>query len=145
MSANLDPVNVIPYIDEVESAQVRPVLGAALYKQIDDGDYTDSILLNGGYYANNTKYCDGLKKAISYLTYARMLPGQQLTVTAYGAVTKTGEFSSKATGEELQREINHARQLGEQYLQSCVEYLKSNGLLADHVRARRLHKITAIG
>lgn len=141
---NLDPVKLTPFIKEVETAQVRPLLGAKLYKELDEGVKTDDILLDGGYYNNDNNFCEGLKEAVAYLVYARMLPSQQMTVTAYGVVQKTGEFSNKVDEANLNREVQHANQLGEQYLQSCVNYLRWKNEIPCGRQVRRKVKITAL-
>jgi hypothetical protein len=94
-------------------------------------------ILNGGYYACGSRPCDvngkrysaGLKAAVSYLAYARMLPNQAINVTAFGVVNKTTALSEPADERTIRRAADEARNIGLEYLGQTEDYLRCAGFI----------------
>lgn len=125
IAANLRDARIEPYIREVEDAYIMPALGAELYEQLDAHKTEDKLLMDGGYY-NGPKgraYCHGLRKATAYFAYARLLRNNQVSVTAFGVVQKTGSYSQPSDSQQVATAIADTVKMAEIYLHSCVEYL----------------------
>jgi hypothetical protein len=125
----VDEKRLLPYMKEVEELHLIPTLGASLYKQIDDSPSDFLTALDGGYYNNDQCYSAGLKQAFGYLVYSRFLYNQGLNVTAFGAVSKTTQFSDPADEATIVRAANEARKIGLEYLSQSVAYLKFIGAI----------------
>jgi hypothetical protein len=149
-----DLKRIEPYINESERLLVLPIITASLYRQFDEldlsgpGPYSFTtqdgavvtltkaqvlIILDGGYYTggcgNTDKYTQGLTTAIAYLAYHRFLPNHPLNATAFGVVTKNGEFSEPAEEKALVRASNEAKNIGYAILNEVVDCMTSFGLL----------------
>lgn len=122
-------------IEEAEENDIRPVIGDSTYLSILDYladpsqskfDYT--LLLNGGEYqtcCNRRARLVGLKKTISYFAFARTLE-DTVQSTRFGAIQKIDQYSIKATYDEYKTSAARSRQIGDNYLTSCMNYLKEN-------------------
>ena len=90
-------VRIETRIEEAQIKDIKTVLGDALY-----WDFVNNItlpkyalLLNGGTYLNcenNTVSFEGIKKALAYYAYARIIESN-IAVTRYGAVQKKVDLS----------------------------------------------------
>ena len=90
-------VRIETRIEEAQIKDIKAVLGDALY-----WDFVNNItlakyvlLLNGGTYTNkenNAVEFAGVKKALAYYAYARIIESD-IQVTRYGAVQKKTDFS----------------------------------------------------
>jgi hypothetical protein len=95
--------------------------------------------LDGGYYVcddgccgpDKKRYSAGLRAAVSYLAYARMLPNQPIHVTAFGVVGKTAALSDPVDEKTLFRAANGAKQIGLEYVRQCVDHLHCKGFIDD--------------
>lgn len=141
-----DIKRLIPYIDECENLFLIPILGASLYKKLDEAALmtnsgipiaTNEVQLiylaenikeifEGCYYENDTKYHNGLKKAMGYLVYSRFVRNQNINVTAFAVVTKQGQFSETVDEKTIVRTANDAEKIGLEYLRQAVDYINSN-------------------
>jgi hypothetical protein len=138
-----DEARINTYILEVEQLQVAPAIGVRLYEALDSGasaltEAQQGILLNGGYYTapdGERAHCGGVKRASAYLAYARLLHNNQLSVTAFGNVSKKGEFSAPSDDEQVTYSANQAKKVGLAYLNTCVDYVKSIGAPGKVVKA----------
>ncbi len=148
-----DTARVEPYIREAETLRLVDLLGATLYKWIEETDFTAAgpfvftkdngerveltskeadTLLNGGYYTDgcgNGRMTDGLKTGIAYLAYSRFVMNNPINPTAFGVRYKNGEFSTEVEDSVLARTAAEARKVGEAYLAKAMEYVKALGLL----------------
>lgn len=156
VAENLDDVSRLePYVKEVENLRIIDVLGASLYQWLDGTDFNGEgpfvyvnprkeevtitkdqyiEIMRGGYFTSDCGDCSGgnapgLIAAISYLTYARFLINNPITVTAFGVKYKTTQYSQNVDDYVLIRASNDARKIGEAYLAKSVEQLKAFGLL----------------
>jgi hypothetical protein len=149
-----DMKRIEPYIIESEHLLVLPVITAGLYRQFDELDLSEpgpfqftaqngsvvtltkdqvNIILTGGYYTggcgSSDKYTQGLITAIAYLAYHRFLPNHPLNATAFGVVTKNGEFSEPAEEKSLVRASNEAKNIGYAILNEAVDCMTAFGLM----------------
>lgn len=131
IAANLRDNRLEPYIKECEDAYIMPALGAELYERLttqQEPTADDLVLLNGAYYdgPNGREYCHGIRKATAYFAYARVLRNNQVNVTAFGVVQKTGSYSQPTDGTQVTDVAAEAIKMAELYLHSCVKYLHRN-------------------
>ena len=95
------------------------------------------MILDGCYYpggdrpceANVRRYSAGLRAAVSYLAYARMLPNQPVNVTAFGVVNKASALSDPVDGRTLRQAAGEARSAGLEYLGQVADYLRHAGFI----------------
>ena len=125
IAANLKDARIEPYIQECEDAYIMPALGTELYEKLDNQKEHDDILLDGGYYdrPKGRAYCHGIRKAVAYFAYARVLRNNQVSETAFGVVNKKGSYSQPTDGAQIESAATDAIKMAELYLHSCVEYL----------------------
>lgn len=126
MSNNICDKRITPYLQEVEDAILVPAIGVDLYEQLSNGEETDDILLNGGYYTNQDgkrAICYGIYKAVAYVAYSKMLHANKISVTAFGVVEKSSTYSDPASKEDITYTAEHNEKMGMYYLQSVVDYL----------------------
>lgn len=113
-------------------------------------------LLDGGYYtcencscdSDKKKYSAGLRAAISYLAYAKMLPNQPINITAFGVVRKTTTLSEPVEEKALFRATNEAKKIGLEYLRQSVDHIRCEGFIDDCKKGKpdkRYVKFKAIG
>lgn len=127
MADNIRDKRIIPYLQEVEDAAIIPAIGAELYEKLDSNDLQDDTLLVGGYYNSSSgerKICHGLRKAVAYMAYSKMLRANKVSVTAFGVIEKTSQFSQSAETDNVNYAASHTDKMGSFYLQSCLEYLR---------------------
>jgi hypothetical protein len=124
VAGNLDDMKRLEmYIREAETLHVLPAIGAELYKEVDENPSVHTLLLDGGYYNNNTCYMAGLKAAISLLAYSRFVLNNSINATPFGVKEKLTLDSGNVTDKALHRHANEAEKTGLAYLQQCIEYL----------------------
>ncbi len=115
------------YIDEARRLDLQPSLTAELLAKIDTTPATYSTLIAGGTYTYGTPAVTytfaGLKKALCYFVYARMIRANSVNVTAFGVVTKTDPNSEAASDKRLAMMANDAYDMGVAYLSDCMDYI----------------------
>lgn len=145
-----DTARLMPYIHEAENLRLIDAIGADLYRWLDsinrhsedpvppfhgiEVERSDiKALFEGGYYQGcgcvEIEHNPGLIEAIAYIAYARFLGNNQINATAFGVVTKMGEFSSSTADASVVRAQNEARMIGEAYLKKAIAHLGALGLL----------------
>lgn len=124
MSTHMDEKKVISFIREAENIDLKPTLGYMLEEiKANPDDYT--TLLEGGEYEVNgeKKVLVGLKAALAYYVYSRIIKSGDLNIARYGAVYKEVNESSRAMQNERVIASNEAYSVANRYLQECIEYL----------------------
>ena len=158
-----DAKRLVPYIDECEKLFLLPAFGAKLYKQLDEAvlqnnpgvpitDNEGSVILldlenifNGCYYDDDSRHCEGLKKALGYLVYSRFVRNQNVNVTAFGIVAKNAEFSEKVDDRTIVRTANDAEKIGLEYLKQCTDYINFGKKKSDKRNFKAKCKFKVIG
>lgn len=151
-SKHLDEEDVMNAIGECEDVFIAPAIGLGVYNLLvteypDENPMPDNlqVLLGGGYWAynnsgalvfdktfdptfatayENVRICHGLKKCLSYYAWSRLMRDDGTVVTRSGSLHHLDAY-----GERLEKTEKHARyndntNVAEQYLSSCIEYLK---------------------
>jgi len=123
-----DAKRLMPYIDKAEREWIINSIGVKNYKTLEAGDTTDEtliMLLEGGYYNNDTIYFSGLRRAIAFLTYSLFVRNDNVFSTASGFRYKGNtEYSDKVEDKTILRVANEAEARGLKYLNECVTFLK---------------------
>lgn len=115
-------------IREVEAEDIRPRLGDAMYTALINGLSDDRflVLLEGGDWtdkAGRIRYCMGLKRAVAYFVYARVIRDGNIQATRYGSVVKNTEYSAEPAIRERRRQYEEFFATADRYLKDCLIYL----------------------
>lgn len=153
IAQNIDGLNRIePYIHEAESLNILPQIGAAVYRWLDETDFTGNgpwvfsapdgravtitkeeinAILFGGYYHGECEsgHSMGLVAAASYYAYSRAVLDNQVNVTSFGVVKKRTEFSDPVDSSTLVQVSREAKKLGDEVTREVIEHLRALGLI----------------
>ena len=128
--------NIEVYIDEAEAIDVKPILGEQMYIDLSEAQtgttLTDNqqLILDGGVYTvDDRKYhFSGLKKAIAYFVYSRLIRNSDGILTSYGFVNKDLNESSRPELREKLQSADDAMKTGNAYLNEVLQFIKLNNL-----------------
>lgn len=129
ISQYVEDKKVETYISESENLDIKPNFGDALFIDIKDHPENYDTLLNGGIYettCGDKKSFSGLKTALNYYAYARLMKNGDYNVTRFGVVNKQGEWSNPSDYKEKVTAYNDAFSVADSYLKECVVYLNDN-------------------
>lgn len=128
MSVHVDEEKIETYIRESESIDIKPALGDAFYLDVKEHPEKYELLLDGGVYEgkNGKRLLTGLKTALAYYTYARIVKNGDSNVTRYGLVQKESEYSSHIEFKEKVMAYDDAFSIADRYLKECVMFLNEN-------------------
>lgn len=126
MSVHVDEDKIETYIRESESIDIKSALGDALYLDVKDNPDKYKLLLEGGIYEgkDGKQLLTGLKTALAYYTYARIVKNGDGNVTRYGFVQKENEYSSHIEFKEKVMAYDDAFSIADRYLKECVRFLQ---------------------
>lgn len=86
----------------------------------------EELMLNGGKFfgrcCGKLQRIDGLKKALAYFAYARLVRNHQVAVTPFGVVSKMGDDSSPTDARTVAATANDARNIGLAIVERCMRY-----------------------
>lgn len=127
MSVHVDEDKIETYIRESESIDIKSALGDALYLDVKEHPEKYELLLDGGTYEDKCgekKMFMGIKTALAYYTYARIVKNGDGNVTRYGFVQKEEEYSSLTGIKEKVMAYDDAFSIANRYLKECVRFLQ---------------------
>lgn len=136
VSLNIDDKRVDPYIAEAQEFDIKPVLGPAFYLDFinnfpDGGKYDD--LFNGKDYTDKSLQLlvsfKGVKAALVYYSYARLLLNQDMHVTASGLVEKDNQYAKNVEGARVQRQVTAARLAAGAHEKDYISFLNNDPAL----------------
>lgn len=153
LANNLCEAKVEIYIREAEHLDILPVIGATLYRRFEETDTLspeEITLLEGGYVEGDCgreQHIEGVKKALAYFAYARLVRNNQVNVTPYGVVTKLGEESASTDYRTVAAVAAEAQNIGEALLASAMRYWHSvsDSCACGRVGQKAKRKFVAIG
>lgn len=156
ITTNFKDGTIETYISEAEQIDVKPLLGEQMYIDLSEAQTGTSLtpeqilILNGGVYTvNDRKYVfGGLKKAISYFVYSRLIRNADGTLASFGFVNKELNESSRPELREKLYAADNAMATGNTYLNEVLQYIKLNALDAVYTcpdKPVRRYTINAIG
>lgn len=142
-TCNADEQKVMRYISEAEQINIKPKLGDDLFLRLKAGK--EYLLLNGGTYERNGKryQLNGIKKALAYYTYSRLLESSSVDLTRQGVVNRRSEYSDEASREELLSASRETYTIADRYMDECLLYINDK-CSNDNVNSNRT-KIKIIG
>ena len=127
ISQHVDQKKIEKYIRESELLDIKKTLGDELYLDIKSNQDKYKLLIEGGEYDNcGHKECfQGLRSALAYYTYARIVKNGDNNVTRFGLVQKDSEYSSGVDFKEKLMAYNDAFSIGDSLLHECIRYLNA--------------------
>lgn len=117
-------------IEEAEIMDLRPRLGTALYNAL--SEERCEALLEGGTYTDECgklRSFVGLKRALAYYAYARIVKMAGIVVTRFGVVKKEEEYSENAQLNERQALAGECFAMADDMLLGCLNYVANNETL----------------
>ena len=150
-SKHLDDDEIVSYIGECEDVFIIPAIGLEKYQsllstELPDGD---KILLSGGTFESKDgkkNKCAGLKKTLAYFVYGKLSMADGSMITRSGYVQHNDSYAERTDDKNRVRRYDDVMNVAEQYLNSCLSYLKTFTGYEEikPVRGTRVH-IHAIG
>lgn len=132
----IDDSKATRFIDEAEDMDVRPALGDKMMNHIRTSRDANLLpLLNGDTYEYNgqTYTFSGLKKAIAYYAYARLIVGGDIEVTRSGINSRDSDYSHKAVIEERQQVSRECSAIADRHMNQLLDYIKRTDSLAQYL------------
>lgn len=126
ISQHIDHAQISAYITEVEQLIIRPALGDYLFGEVKNNAVYYHILIHGGKDAYGN-ICGGLRKAVAYYTYARIIKQGATIPTRFGAVEKTDEHSVRMEQERKDNIFRECSNIADAYMMEVVKYAKARG------------------
>lgn len=158
-SLHVDDTDITAFVSECEDMHIIPAIGYEKFKTLvteDELSTEDKTLLNGGEYMSKATqcgcedatggkltYCKGLKKALAYFVYAKMLRADGSLLSRAGFMQHDDQYAKHVDDSKL-KQYNDVMAVAEQYLASCLAYIKSITGSVPPVRGTRC-RIHAIG
>jgi hypothetical protein len=150
-SKHLEEDEVKSYIGECEDVFIIPAVGLDKFQALlaDELSEDDKILLSGGTFESKDGKkikCAGLKKSLAYFVYGKLSMGDGSIITRSGYVQHNDSYAARTDDKNRVRRYDDVMNVAEQYLNSCLTYLKTLTGYKDMkpVRGTRVH-IHAIG
>ena len=132
IASNIPATQINNAIDEAQAFDLVQGLGCdnsfVYYLSANQSVAKVVTLLDGASYSfeGKTYYFGGVKKALAYYAFARLLQIHNVRVTAAAVVTKVGDNSTTVDTGQLSIAAGNARSAGKQILEQCKEYLRRN-------------------
>ena len=157
ISRHVDDEELETFIRECEDTVIIPAIGLKRFKKLcgEENQLGDEnrILLGGGEYENRKgelKQCVGLKAALSYFTYAKMIMSDGTILTRTGLMQHNDSYAERSDDKNRVRRYNDVMNVAEEYLSTCLAYLTSlNKVCCGNAEAGRVKgtrvRIHAIG
>ena len=118
--------------------------------------FNPAVLLDGGEYdagavgscvcidnGGGMRYCNGLRKALAYFVYAKMLRNDGSILARAGAMQHNDQYAFHTNDPELKR-YNDTMSIAEKYLGECLEYANMFNTTKRHTRGSRC-RIISVG
>ena len=157
VSKHVDEAEVMAFVSEVEDMRIIPAVGLDTFEALlgDEVDEEKQILLDGGVWVYKGGHCQdeegkrmrcvGLKKALAYFAYAKMIQTDGSIVTRTCVMRHNYEYAQHVEAKARKASYNDVMNIAEEYLSGCLLYWKSvKGEEVREVRGSRVH-IHAIG
>ena len=117
-------------IEEAQMLDIKPAIGDAVYLRLFDiNDEEAQALWMGGQYTDNcgnVRIFAGLKKALLYYSYARLVRSQIGTSTRFGFQVKTDQYSDSADVKAQMQAYNEAFAIADGYKAQAMQYMTDN-------------------
>lgn len=123
------------FIIEAEQQDVKAKMGDGLWAWINTnrGTAEGILLLDGGEWTDrrgNTHVMGGLKKALAYFTFARIVTGANIEMTRTGAVNRTSDHTMRSDWQERLQVSRECHAIGQNYLDEAMLWAMSQDQLS---------------
>ena len=128
------------FIAEAEELDVRPAIGDKMLQYIRNNVASCTDLLNGTTYTYNgqTYTFAGLKTAIAYYAYSRLIVGGDIEVTRSGMRSRDSDYSHQAPLDERQQVSRECSAIADRHINQALDYIKRTDTLAANLeRSKR--------
>jgi len=132
ISDHIDEERIKNAIIEAQEIDLSPIISEQVYISIIEkkGQYNDNYkkLMDGCIYEyKEQKYeLRGIKVALCYFAYARIISGIDVNVTRTGFMQKEGDYSVHALIKEKIKSVNEAASTGSFYANKCLDFISRN-------------------
>ena len=122
-----------PSVLEAQQVEIKPQIGDALLIRLLSPEYASfepyTMMLDGGRYGDGCcggdRLFDGLKTALAYYVYGRMITSSVNYLGTTGLRTATDSTAVKAEYEERERVRLDVRRMAESYMRDALNYAHS--------------------
>lgn len=118
-----DEAKALAYIYEAEQNNIKPKIGDDLFLRLKDGE--NPLLLEGGTYEKNGKryQLNGIKKALAYYAYSRLLESGSVDLTRQGVVNRRSDAANAADEDNIIKISRETYAIADRYMQEVMDYL----------------------
>ncbi|WP_418991858.1 hypothetical protein [Alistipes sp.] len=138
---DMDEEIVARAIEEAEQLDIKPKLGDELFMRLFTLAPFD-LLLDGGEYVDrrgNPRHFIGLRRALAYYVWARLVKSSVNHLTRFGFVQKRDEYSQATEYRERQTAYNDAFAVADGYMKACLAYIQAKPeIFADYTLRGRV-------
>lgn len=120
---HVDEQKAIAYIVEAELNNIKPALGDDLFLRLKRGE--NRLLLEGGEYERDGKlyYIAGVKRALAYYVYSRLLESGSVDLTRQGVVNRRSDDANAADEDNIIKISRETYAIADRYMQEVMDYL----------------------
>jgi hypothetical protein len=118
-----DEAKVLAYIYEAEQNNIKTKIGDDLFLRLKDGE--NPLLLDGGIYEKNGKryQLNGIKKALAYYAYSRLLESGSVNLTRQGVVNRRSDDANAVNEDNIIKISRETYAIADRYMQEVMDYL----------------------
>lgn len=118
-----DEAKVLAYIYEAEQNNIKTKIGDDLFLRLKDGE--NPLLLEGGIYEKNGKryQLNGIKKALAYYAYSRLLESGSVNLTRQGVVNRRSDDANAVNEDNIIKISRETYAIADRYMQEVMDYL----------------------
>lgn len=123
---DMDEEIIARSIEEAELLDIKPKLGDELFLRL--ATQPADELLDGGQYTDacgTVRHFAGLRRALAYYTWARLVKSSVNHLTRFGYVQKRDEYSQATEYRERQTACNDAFAVADGYMKECLAYIQA--------------------
>lgn len=127
-----DPNKIDRFIDEAEQMDVKKALGDVLFKYIVENINSLSTLLNGGSYTDGKGAIHqfaGLKKALAYYVYSRLVTSGNIELTRAGSVNRSSDYSQRSDWKEREYVSRESASIADNYLRETIGFIRNDATM----------------
>lgn len=137
-------------IEEAQMLDIKPNVGDDIYMRLfDTSDDVAQQLWHGCTYTDDcgkTRIFAGVRKALLYYAYGRIVRASGGVVTRFDYVTKRGEYSNSASDKTKQSAYSEAFAIADGYMAQALDFIATMKMDCGHKRLKNNRiKIKMIG
>lgn len=133
----IDHAKALQFIAEAEQQDIKAKVGDGLFAWVTTFSNQSTpegiLMLQGGEWTDshgNTHVLNGLKKALAYFTFSRIITGANIEMTRTGAINRTSEHSMRSDWQERLQVSRECFGIGQRYLDEVMCYVGGTPMLS---------------